>query len=160
MTIDGFSSTHITSRKSDHMKTIRLPIPPSINSAYRNRTGGKGKGRLYAQATRTWLAAADAYTLAAGANRGKPAGQATWIVGRWALTIRLPHDFQYDITNRIKLIEDGLVSREFVEDDKKNDDCRILRDPGLGLVNFCEVDIYGPEDEFGVGEPWIQEGKP
>ena len=86
---------------------IELPVPPSINNAYCNR---KGRGGRYpSKAHREWKEAAG-WTLAA-AKPGK-------VTGPYKLAIMLPLGLRGDVSNRIKLAEDLLVTHGITPDDR------------------------------------------
>jgi Holliday junction resolvase RusA-like endonuclease len=88
--------------------TLTLPVPPSVNNLFANRaSGGRFKSREYAD----WLVEAGWRIQAQ-----KPAR----IIGAYEmdLTIARPsHRRKVDISNRIKAIEDVLVSHCVIEDD-------------------------------------------
>lgn len=92
---------------------LKLPIPPSINSAYANRKGGKGRGRYKTRAYKDWLIEAD---LAAWPQ---------WrtlepVTGPAMVCVKLPMKMRGDVSNRVKVAEDYLVSRGLTGDDSKN----------------------------------------
>jgi crossover junction endodeoxyribonuclease RusA len=91
------------------MITLVLPLPPSVNAAYRNV---RGKGRAKTQKYRDWEADAGVYLMQ----------QREWksqkVNGSYELDIRLPENIKGDIDNRIKCVSDLLVSVGAVEDDK------------------------------------------
>lgn len=107
--------------------TIRLPAPPSVNAAYRNVSG---RGRAKTKAYRDWLVEADNYLLAQRHTIGD-------FSGRLSIRIRIPEKTRGDVSNRIKLIEDFLVSRGVTGDDSNNYKVSIER----AAVTCCEVDI-------------------
>ncbi len=121
------------------MKTIKLPIPPSVNAAYANRKGGKGPGRYKTRSYKAWERLADGWAMEAGLFRH---GIRPLVHGPATLVIRLPTTMRGDVSNRIKVCEDWLVDRGFLElDDVHNQSVTSMRDPKLGRVGYCEVDI-------------------
>ncbi|HXI42813.1 MAG TPA: hypothetical protein VNH83_22715 [Bryobacteraceae bacterium] len=115
-------------------KTLRLPIPPSVNQAYGNNSAGKGKGRYKTGTYKTWERAADNEMLIQRIRGPITTGPAT-------IVIRLPQYMRGDVDNRIKPCLDWLVSRELTADDSTHQAVTARRDPTLGRVSYCEVDI-------------------
>jgi len=114
---------------------LKLPIPPSINAAYANqRKGWGGRGRYKTAQYKTWEREADALLLA---QRGW--AQVT-DARSYALHITLPSTMRGDITNRIKVLEDYLVSRAITPDDRHNHETLIRKS---SAVDCCEVTIKG-----------------
>lgn len=111
---------------------LRLPVPPSVNAAYRNTARGRCKTKAYTD----WLAEADALFMTQ--KRGlRP------INGPCELSIRIPAKTRGDASNRIKLAEDFLVSRQITGDDKHNRKVSIERD--ASLTDDCVVTITPAE---------------
>jgi Holliday junction resolvase RusA-like endonuclease len=106
-----------------------LPIPPSVNALYGNRKGGRYKTALY----RTWLRLADALLLTQKRSLVK-------FTGELEVHIRLPKRMRGDVSNRIKAVEDFLVSREVTGDDRHN--WRVTIERSLDGLD-CEVEIVG-----------------
>jgi Holliday junction resolvase RusA-like endonuclease len=105
--------------------TLRLPVPPSTNALYRNVPR---LGRVKARAYKNWIAAADAHLMA----------QKRLLVrlsGPLEVWIKLPRGTRGDVSNRIKGLEDYLVSREITGDDRHN--ARVIVE--LADVDCCEV---------------------
>lgn len=111
---------------------INLPVPPSINAAYANRKGGKGRGRVKTGAYWRWLDQADRHLLMQ--KRGL-----TPMRGPLVIEIRLPVSMRGDVSNRIKLAEDFLVSRGLTGDDKHNHKVSAER----AAVDCCQIEIRG-----------------
>jgi hypothetical protein len=89
---------------------FRLPVPPSLNNAFVNvQRHGRARSREY----RNWLSQADKWYYLQRLNKLEP------ITGPRALHISLPQ-IRGDASNRIKLVEDWLVSRKLTGDDKHN----------------------------------------
>jgi Holliday junction resolvase RusA-like endonuclease len=108
---------------------LMLPTPPSVNAAYRNVTG---RGRVKSASYREWEADADEAYIQQ--KRGvKP------IIGERELEIRIPANTKGDVSNRIKAIEDYLVSREITGDDRFNRKVSIERD--VSLFDLCVVTV-------------------
>jgi Holliday junction resolvase RusA-like endonuclease len=94
------------------MLTLNLPLPPSVNQAYGNRRGGKGRGRYKTKAYKDWVKNADAhYTL-------QRLGASVPIRGTYHVTIYMPEDLRGDEDNRVKPVLDWMVSRQLTPDDK------------------------------------------
>jgi Holliday junction resolvase RusA-like endonuclease len=92
---------------------LTLPIPPSVNAAYANRKSGRGRGRYKTKAYKDWLINADRWA------------QTQWrkiepVTGPAMVCIKLPMKMRGDISNRIKVAEDFLVSRGLTSDDSEN----------------------------------------
>lgn len=120
------------------MKTLRLPIPPSVNAAYANNKSGHGKGRHKTRSYMAWEGQADASALVAGLFRF---GRRPLVHGPANVTIRLPMTVRGDVSNRIKALEDWMVSRGMTADDSTHQSVTARRDPTLGRVAWCEIDI-------------------
>lgn len=112
---------------------IRLPVPPSTNALYANRRRGKGYGRIKTSSYHRWTADADKWLLTQW-QAIKP----HTVTGPCALAIRLPK-IRGDASNRIKCVEDYLVSRAITGDDKHNRKVSIEIDERLS--SFCEVTV-------------------
>jgi len=93
------------------MITLDLPIPPSVNSMYANRKGGRGKGRYKTKEYKDWLRRADHYVIA-------QSWRIDYIPGPCDLHIKVPAKMRGDVDNRIKAVADYLVSRQITADDK------------------------------------------
>lgn len=91
---------------------LRLPLPPSVNAAYGNRRG-PGRGRFKTAAYKAWLAEADKWLLTQKRELVPVSGPAM-------VCLRLPMKMRGDISNRIKVAEDFLVSRQLTSDDRHN----------------------------------------
>ena len=120
------------------MKTLRLPIPPSVNQAFANNKSGRGKGRYKTRSYKAWERLADGWAMEAGQFRY---GVRPFVSGPALIVIRLPITMRGDVDNRIKPTLDWLVSRGFTGDDVLNDSVQSRRDPMLGRVDWCEIDI-------------------
>lgn len=112
---------------------LELPLPPSVNAAFANRRRGKGRGRIKTRAYRSWIDQADRHLLMQ--KRGLPREP---ILGQLRLEINVPASMRGDISNRIKLVEDFLVSRDITADDKNNWEVLIKRDKS---ITCCVVKI-------------------
>jgi hypothetical protein len=91
---------------------LRLPLPPSVNAAYGNRQG-PGRGRYKTAAYKAWLVEADKWLL-------KQKRGLVPVFGPAMVCVRLPMKMRGDVSNRIKVAEDFLVSRRLTSDDKNN----------------------------------------
>jgi hypothetical protein len=92
---------------------LKLPIPPSINAAYGNNKRGRGKGRYKTKVYKDWLIEADQWAWAQWRKLDIVTGPAM-------VCIKLPMKMRGDISNRIKVAEDFLVSRGLTCDDKNH----------------------------------------
>ncbi len=113
------------------MIVLELPLPPSVNGLFVNRKGGKGRGRIKSTSYRNWLAQADKHFLMQ--KRSLPKEPMT---GYLRLEISIPANTRGDVSNRIKAVEDFLVSRNITGDDKNNWEVLIKRDKSIGC---CKV---------------------
>lgn len=113
------------------MIVLRLPVPPSTNNLYFNRARGRSRTKQY----RDWVSMADAAFYEQEAHKLKQ------ITGPCEVKIRLPK-IRGDISNRIKAVEDYLVSRCLTGDDKNNRAVSIRLDPQM-TGEFCEVTVMG-----------------
>lgn len=88
--------------------TLKLPLPPSVNQAYRNVLG---RGRVKTKAYRDWQA--DAHMLALLQSQGQR------IEGPYAfhMLVERPDNRRRDLGNLEKLAHDLCVSVGLVEDD-------------------------------------------
>lgn len=93
------------------MLTLTLPIPPSVNAAFINRKGGRGRGRIKSAKYRAWIKNADAHYMMQKKD-------VTPIRGPYICGMIFPRKMKGDLDNRVKLILDWLVSRELTSDDK------------------------------------------
>lgn len=93
------------------MLTLSLPIAPTSNNAFVNRTGGKGYGRIRSIKYKIWLEQADSHYTLQGLGRVKP------VMGPYTLQMVFPDTIRGDIDGRQKLIIDWLVSRNLVQGD-------------------------------------------
>ena len=84
---------------------IDLPIGPSVNELYPDRGGRRCKSRKY----RAWLTAAG-WEL----KLQKPVK----VEGPYRLLVKLPPAMRGDCSNRIKAVEDLLVSHGITPDDR------------------------------------------
>lgn len=112
---------------------IVLPVPPSVNAAYANVPR---VGRVKTAAYKAWIRQADGYVLSQKA-RIKP------VSGPCEISIRVPLKMRGDVSNRIKLAEDYLVSRGITGDDRNNRKVSIER----ADVSECEIEIIEVSDD-------------
>lgn len=87
---------------------VILPVPPSVNGLYANVPG---VGRVKTVRYRQWLKLADSFLMAQKIRKAE---------GCIELRIMLPQSTRGDVSNRIKAVEDYLVSRQITPDDKHN----------------------------------------
>jgi len=119
---------------SDEVFCAWVPgLPPSVNSAYPNRTGA-GKGRYISAEGKMWKGVAGASIESCGklfAQCEVP------IVGRTGVSVFLhvPKKLKdkelvipnWDTNNRLKIVLDVLTEMQVWPDDRWNDDCSITR---------------------------------
>ncbi len=110
---------------------IVLPIPPSVNAAYANNKSGRGRGRFKTAAYRAWLLHADVMYLQQKRTLEPVKGPAM-------VVIKLPMKMRGDISNRIKVPEDFLVSRGLTSDDSKSVHVGAIRSADV-KDGFCEI---------------------
>ncbi len=110
---------------------LKLPIPPSVNAAYANNKSGKGRGRYKTAKYKAWVIEADKMLLTQKRGLVPVSGPAMVVV-------KLPMKMRGDVSNRIKVPEDFLVSRGLTSDDKKNVFVGAIRDAAVEM-GFCEI---------------------
>lgn len=120
------------------MKTLKLPIPPSVNAAYGNRKSGKGPGRYKTRSYKRWIGIAGIWLMSAGMFKR---GNCPLVDGPASIVLRLPVNIRGDIDNRLKVAIDYMVSRQFTLDDSTHRSVTACKDPKLGRAPFCEIDI-------------------
>lgn len=119
---------YIMNQPNPNSLRIRLPLCPSVNSLYFNRSRGAGRGRIRTARYRKWLREADSYLLA----------QKHWKVpGEVSIEIRTSK-LRGDANNYIKAICDYLVSRELTDDDRLHTKVSIEVDPWI-LDGLCRI---------------------
>ena len=94
------------------MLSFSLPLAPSTNSAFANRKGGRGFGRVKSGRYRAWVKQADAFYLYQRLGQEKP------VVGPYTCKMIFPSRMRGDLDNRSKLILDWMVRRGLTPDDK------------------------------------------
>ncbi|MDE2020875.1 MAG: RusA family crossover junction endodeoxyribonuclease [Patescibacteria group bacterium] len=105
--------------------TLRLPVPPSVNSLYANVPG---VGRITSRRYKQWQKEAGWQILIQKPPR---------VYGPYQLTITLPRLLRGDVTNRIKAAEDILVKHRVTDDDRFAEGVTIKR----GDVTEMEIEI-------------------
>lgn len=105
---------------------IIIPTPPSVNAMYCNSRNGKGRGRYKSRQYKEWLDEAGWSVKAQRPER---------VAGPYWLAISLPR-IRGDIDNRVKAINDLLVSLNLVDDDKHCEALTIKRRSDLGLTEI------------------------
>jgi hypothetical protein len=111
---------------------FRLPVPPSTNNAFVNV---QRRGRVKSKSYTAWLREADKWYQLQRLHALKP------ILGPRSLRILLPK-IRGDASNRIKLIEDYLVSRGLTGDDRDNVKVSIAVDPQI-VSSFVWITVEG-----------------
>lgn len=108
--------------------TLRLPIPPSVNSLYANIPG---VGRITSKRYKAWQKEAGWQILIQRPNK-------VW--GPYKLVITVPQKMRGDIDGRLKGIIDLLVTHRVTQDDKLLASVSIKR----GDVSEMEIEIEYP----------------
>ncbi len=90
--------------------SLVLPFPVSINAAYANRKGGKGRGRFKTQRLKEWIA--DATEAVLKQRPGRVTGAYSF-----RMVAQRPDNRRRDLSNLLKVTEDLLVDLGLVEDD-------------------------------------------
>jgi Holliday junction resolvase RusA-like endonuclease len=90
------------------VQTFSLPMGPSVNAMYGNRSGG-GRGRFIMPAYRAWKRRAG-YEL--DLARIAP------VTGPWRLAVDLPAAARGDADNYVKALADLLVAHRITPDDR------------------------------------------
>ena len=111
--------------------TYDLPFPPSVNSMFRNV---QGRGRVKTQEYKDWLMEAGLML-----RRQKPVA----VVGQAELLIELDHTRRGDASNRIKAVEDLIVTHGILADDSKKYVKRVT--VSWEPINGCRVTIKPAE---------------
>lgn len=119
-------------RRKAELVSVVLPLAPSVNELYRNRTkqeiaNGRAmgialRGRARTERYRTWARAAGNALIAAKPGR---------IEGRYSLTITIAETARMDLGNAEKALSDLLVKHGVVDDDKKASLIRLERSAAL-----------------------------
>ncbi len=86
---------------------LRLPLPPSVNAMYRN---AQRIGRVKTATYKAWIVEADGYYLLQKKDIRR-------VSGPCVVQIKVPYTMKGDISNRIKALEDYMVTRELTSDD-------------------------------------------
>ena len=120
-------------RPVSRLVNLALPLTPSVNALYRNRTkqeiaNGKAmgialRGRARTERYRTWARAAGNALMAAKPDR---------IEGRYDLTITIGETARMDLGNAEKALSDLLQKCGVVENDRKANRILIERSSALG----------------------------
>ena len=110
------------------MSSFTIPLPPSVNSLYRNVPG---KGRVKTQRYHTWLNAAGW-----AIKEAKPEA----VRGDYIMTLicQRPDRRRRDLGNTLKAIEDILVEHGIITDDSLAADIHLY---WVGVGYECEVQI-------------------
>lgn len=95
--------------------SFMLPIPPSTNNLFATI----GRRRVVTRAYREWRATAAAMIAREDART---------ISGWVRIDIALPITLRGDVSNRVKAIEDALVSARVIADDRFVSDLRVTRE--------------------------------
>jgi Holliday junction resolvase RusA-like endonuclease len=104
-----------------------IPVPPTVNSAYRNVPG---RGRVASKAYSSWRRAFNYWAMNLGTNidtakavvqtkiaAGAPLSiSLVFVLGKMSLLCRDGRTKKWDVSNRIKLIEDALCGLLEIDD--------------------------------------------
>ena len=120
------------------MIVLKLPVPISVNAMYRNVAG---IGRVKTGKYKAWVKLADQWLMTQ--KRGR-------VSGPCELEIRIPASSRGDASNRIKICEDYLVSREITDDDRNNWRVSIWRDKSL--TDHCVVTIREADETRALAD--------
>ena len=117
------------------MTSFDLPLVPSLNNAYGNKSNGKGR---YAKPhIKAWKAEAGWIVKLA-----KPAP----IVGPYKLTVLVATKMRGDTDNRIKIASDLLVAMKVIPDDHKAVSTLCERDASIA-EGRCTIVVEGRSNE-------------
>ncbi len=109
--------------------TLRLPVPPSVNSLYANIPG---VGRITSRRYKQWQTEVGWQILIQKPQR---------IIGPYALAITVPQKMRGDIDGRLKAILDLLWKQRVTSDDSLCESVSIKR----GDVTEMEIEIRAVE---------------
>lgn len=112
--------------------TLHMPVPPSVNQAYKNIKRGKKSMRAKTKAHDDWLHAA--YTMIRQQKLSKVKGRCIVVIGVERKSLAA------DIDNRIKLTLDALVVSHIIEDDRFVTAIAITWSPQAN--NLAHIQIY------------------
>ena len=107
---------------------ISIPLPPSVNSMYRNVAG---KGRVSTAALKQWKHDAGWAIQAAEKRR---------IAGPFRIAISVPENMRGDVDGRIKAAVDLLVTHKVTPDDRFAYSISITRSPDV-VPGMCVVEV-------------------
>ncbi len=113
------------------MIVFDLPLPPSVNNLYVNIPG---RGRTKAPSYRLWCntAGVEAKIQKLGWDyQVLAAHQGIILDQKYRLAIDVPENMRGDVSNRIKAVEDLLVSLQLTPDDRKSHSVTINRVDGV-----------------------------
>jgi Holliday junction resolvase RusA-like endonuclease len=121
------------------MLTLTLPVAPSVNSAFLNRKGGHGYGRIKSSKYRAWIKNADAHYMVQKRD-------VVPVHGPYVCGMIFPNKLKGDLDNRGKLILDWMVSRGLTSDDKFLRSLHLVRDntPDGYVIIQVREDHAGP----------------
>jgi Holliday junction resolvase RusA-like endonuclease len=109
---------------------LELPLPPSLNSCYRNVPV---KGRVKTGALRNWRNDAQGHFLLAKKSI-EP------VTSSYKLTVHIPQAMRGDGDNRLKPIADLLVDLKLTPDDRHCQEFHIIRSPNI-REHFCLIEV-------------------
>jgi len=117
--------------------TLTLPVAPSVNSAWINRRGSRGRGRIKSAKYQAWLKQADASYLL-------QKKEVLAVRGPYRCGMIFPRKLRGDLDNRTKLILDWMVSRGLTSDDKFLQGLHCVRDDVPDGYVIVQVKEEGP----------------
>lgn len=121
------SSQTVPGASASGVFSALLPIPPSLNNAFVNATGKRG--RIKSDGYREWIRIAR-FALPDGPR----------VVGPFEVTISLPAAMRGDLDNRIKPVLDLLVKAGITADDRHCQSIFVRRSDGL-FEDQCAVAV-------------------
>lgn len=108
-----YCAGYVRMKAFSRSETVFLPVPPSVNATYRNRThkdSPKARGRIKTPAYARWEAEADAEVM-----RQRPAKVSGPVVVSLLIARPSPRS---DVDNLIKPLVDFLVRANLIDDDR------------------------------------------
>lgn len=97
--------------------TVHLPVPPSVNVAFRNVPG---KGRVKTADYKIWCNQAAQILVVKVPKRCRVAGE-------FHVAINLPRKMKGDLDNRVKGILDALTRANLIDDDRFMEELHVCR---------------------------------
>jgi crossover junction endodeoxyribonuclease RusA len=115
---------------------LDLPVPPSVNSLYRNLAG---RGRVKTARYKSWTVEAGLLLRSQRPRR---------IKGPYALVIAVPVKIVPDLGNLEKAVSDLLVAHQVVEDDRHAHSISLRRVEGLSMARVFVDEFELPAENL------------